>query len=217
MKKISLITIISLILILAACSQKSALEKKVSQLRFDILFSGDEYYDVYAFKEICENPQKDDGEIGERKNVLTFKIVFKNDIPLKSSPVIQFSLDGITYRKEFEYKPLSNFVCCSLFLPALPGNKLDVSLEFDKKAVNHTLLTVLNKKTLNYTEVLGIIDKSDDEDVQRFLNGEKPYEVKLRLISSDGYNYYFIGFYNEDEFVGFLIDGTTGEIIAKKK
>ena len=189
----------------------------MSQLRFDILFSGDEYYDVYAFKEICENPQKDDGEIGERKNVLTFKIVFKNDIPLKSSPVIQFSLDGITYRKEFEYKPLSNFVCCSLFLPALPGNKLDVSLEFDKKAVNHTLLTVLNKKTLNYTEVLGIIDKSDDEDAQRFLNGEKPYEVKLRLISSDGYNYYFIGFYNEDEFVGFLIDGTTGEIIAKKK
>ena len=217
MKEISLVTIISFILILSACSQNNALEKKVSQLRFDVLYSSGENYDVYAFKEICESPQKDDGEIGELKKVLTFKIVFKKEMPLKSSPIVQFSLDGITYRKEFEYKPLSNFVCCSLFLPALPDNKLEVSLEFDKKAENHTLLTVLNKKTLNYTEVLGIIDKSDDEDVQRFLNGEKPYEVKLRLISSDGYNYYFIGFYNEDEFVGFLVDGITGEIIAKKK
>ena len=217
MKKISLVTVISFILILAACSQSNALEKKVSQLRFDILYSSSEYFDVYAFKEICENPQKDDGEIGELKNVLTFKIVFKKEMPLKSSPIVQFSLDGITYRKEFEYKPLSNFVCCSLFLPALPDNKLDVSLEFDKKAENHTLLTVLNKKTLSHTEVLDIIGNSDDEDALKFLNGETAYEVKLRLISSDGYNYYFIGFYNENEFVGFLMDGTTGEIIAKKK
>lgn len=217
MKKISLITIISFILILAACSQANTIEKKVSQLRFDILYSSGEYFDVYAFKEICENPQKDDGEKGELKKILTFKIVFKKEMPLKSSPIVQFSLDGITYRKEFEYKPLSNYVCCSLFLPTLPDNKLDVSLEFDKKTENHTLLTVLNKKTLSHNEVLDIIGKSDDEDARKFLNDEKPYEVKLRLISSDGYNYYFIGFYNETEFVGFLMDGTTGEIIAKKK
>ncbi len=217
MKKLSLITIISFILALAACSENNALEKKVSQLRFDILYSCGEYYDVYAFKEICESPQKDDGEIGEMQNVLTFKIVFKKEASLKSSPVVKFSLDGITYRKEFEYKPLSNFVCCSLFLPTFPDNKLDISLEFDENAETRALLTVLNKKTLSYAEILGIIGKTDDEDALKFLNGENNYEVRLRLISSDGYNYYFIGFYGENEFVGFLADGITGEIIAKKK
>ncbi len=217
MKKITFVILLSLLILPISCAKKSETDEKISQLRYDALYSSCEEYEIYAFKEIREEPLKDDGETGEKKNVLIFKIIFKKETPLKSSPIVSFGLNGLTYRKEFEYKPLSNFVCCSLFLPSLPDNKLEVAIEFNKTTNRHTLLTVLNKDTLSCSEIIDVFKKTNDADALKFLNGENKYEMRVRLISSEGYNCYFVGLYGESEFVGFLLDGTTGEFLAKKK
>ncbi len=216
MKKIITFFLTILVLFSVSCSKNDEIEKRLSQLRYDVLYSFSEDYEIYAYKELSELPLKSDGKVGEQKNVLTFKIVFKKEISLKSSPVIQFSLNGITYRKEFEYRPLSNYVSCYLILPSMPENKLDVTIDFDSVKQTHTLLTTKNKKTLSEKDVLNFLKNTDDSDALKILSGEKEYEIRIRLIYSDGFNCYFLGLFTNDSFVNFLLDGETGELLAKK-
>lgn len=204
------------VLCFGSCARNDKMEKLVSQLRYDVLYSSSENYEIYAYKELTELPLKSDGKIGELKNVLTFKIVFRKEISLKSSPIIQFRLDGINYRKEFEYRPLSNYVSCCLILPSMPENKLDVTIDFDSEKQTHTLLTTKNKKTLSEKDILSFLKNTEDADARKILDGEKEYEIRIRLIYSDGFNCYFLGLYNEDFSVNFLLDGETGELLAKK-
>ena len=53
-------------------------------------------------------------------------------------------------------------------------------------------------------------------DIEEIFDGKTPYEIKIRLIYSDGYDCYFIGVETKEKSVGFLLDGSTGEIIAIK-
>lgn len=216
MKKIALLFSVLFLLFSTSCKQNDAYADKISQLRHDILYAFTEDYEIFAYKEIREEPLKDDGKKDETKNVLTFKIVFKKEMSLKSSPVVQFSIDGINYRKEFEYRPLSNYVSCYFFLPSLPKEKLGISLEFDERKETHTLLTVLNKATINYSEALTGIAESDDEDAKKFFGGNENYEIRIRLIYSDDYRCYYVGLFSASESVSYLVDGENGEIIAKK-
>jgi len=217
MKKILLVLSVLLVFFITGCAKQDKHEDYISQLRYDILYSDSENYEIYAFKELRETPLSDDGEKGEMQNLLTFKIVFKTDIVLRSSPVITFSLNEITYRKEFEYKPLSNFVICSFFVPEQPDKKLETEICFDNNTKHYTLLSVINKKTLSHKEILSALKNAGDKDADEFFSGKTNFEIRIRLISSDGYNCYFIGLINKSKSVNFLLDGETGEILAKKK
>lgn len=216
MKKIAAILSCLFIVFSVSCKKTVAYTDKISQLRYDVLYSFSEDYEVFAYKEIREEPMKDDGEKGENKNVLIFKITFKKQISLKSSPVLQFSIDGINYRKEFEYKPLSNYVSCYFFLPSMPSDKLDISLEIDDRKEAHSLLSVLNKSTKSYTDALETIERSDDDDAKKFFSGEENFEIRIRLIYSDDYRCYYVGLFSATKSISYLLDGETCEIIAKK-
>lgn len=217
MKKILLVLSVLSVFFAEGCAKQDKHEDCISQLRYDILYSNSENYEIYAFKELRETPLSDDGEKGEMQNLLMFKIVFKTDIVLRSSPVITFSLNGITYRKEFEYKPLSNFVICSFFVPEQPNRKLETEICFDSDTKHYTLLSVINKKTLSHKEILSALKSAGDKDADEFFSGKTNFEIRIRLISSDGYNCYFIGLIDKSKSVNFLLDGETGEILAKKK
>lgn len=217
MKKILLVLSALSVIFVTGCTRRDKSADFISLLRYDILYSESEKYEIYAFKELRETPLSDDGEKGEMQNLLTFKIVFKTDAVLRSSPVITFSLNGISYRKEFEYKPLSNFVICSFFVPQQPDKKLETEICFDGDTKHYTLLSVINKKTLSHKEILSALKKAEDEDADVFFNGKTSYEIRIRLISSDEYICYYVGLLDKTKSVDFLLDGETGEILAKKK
>ena len=217
MKKILLVLSVLSIFFISGCAKQDKHEDYISQLRYDILYSDSENYEIYAFKELRETPLSDDGEKGEMQNLLTFKIVFKTNVVLRSSPVITFSLNGITYRKEFEYKPLSNFVICSFFVTKQPEKKLETEICFDNETKHYTLLSLMNKKTLSYKDILAAIKNAGDKDADEFFYGKINFEIRIRLISSDGYNCYYVGLIDKAKNVNFLMDGETGEILAKKK
>ena len=78
-------------------------------------------------------------------------------------------------------------------------------------------MSVINKKTLSHKEILCTLKKAGDEDADVFFNGKTNYEIRIRLISSDGYICYYVGLLDKTKSVDFLLDGETGEILAKKK
>ena len=102
MKKIALCVVLLLAFQFAGCKKNSEYDDKISQLRYDVLYGETDEFDVTAYIEKREDPIFQDGLVGEKINLLTFKIEFDKDIVLKSSPVIEFETDGIKYRKETE-------------------------------------------------------------------------------------------------------------------
>lgn len=90
MKKILLVLSALSVIFVTGCTRRDKSADFISLLRYDILYSESEKYEIYAFKELRETPLSDDGEKGEMQNLLTFKIVFKTDAVLRSSPVITF-------------------------------------------------------------------------------------------------------------------------------
>ena len=216
MKKIALCVVLLLAFQFAGCKKNSEYEDKISQLRYDVLYGETDDFDVTAYIEKREDPIFQDGLVGEKINFLTFKIEFDKDIVLKSSPVIEFETDGIKYRKETEYKPLSDFVYCFFSPKKLPDKKLNVKITTDEKSETITLISVKKKDTLTYKEALNSLIKSKTPSITEIFDGKAPYEIKIRLIYSDGYDCYFIGVETKEKSVGFLLDGSTGEIIAIK-
>lgn len=216
MKKIALCVVLLFAFQFAGCKKNSEYEDKISQLRYDVLYGETDDFDVTAYVEKREDPVCQDGLAGETTNFLTFKIEFDRDTVLKSSPVIEFETDGIKYRKETEYKPLSDFVYCFFSPKKLPDKKLNVKITTDEKSETVTLLSVKTKSTLTYNEALNSLIKSKTPSATEIFDGKTPYEIKIRLIYSDGYECYFIGLETKEKSVGFLLDGSTGEIIAIK-
>ncbi len=216
MKKIALCVVLLLTFQLSGCKKNAEYEDKISQLRYDVLYGETDDFDVTAYVEKREDPVCQDGLAGETANFLTFKIEFDRDTVLKSSPVIEFETDGIKYRKETEYKPLSDFVYCFFSPKKLPDKKLNVKITTDEKSETVTLLSVKTKSTLTYNEVLNSLIKSKTPSATEIFDGKTQYEIKIRLIYSDGYECYFIGLETKEKSVSFLLDGSTGEIIAIK-
>lgn len=216
MKKIAFCVVLFIIFQLTGCKKYAEYEDKISQLRYDVLYGETDEFDVTAYVEKREDPIYQDGLTGDIANFLTFKIEFDRDAVLRSSPVIEFETDGIKYRKETEYKPLSDFVYCFFSPKKLPDKKLNVKITTDEKSETVTLLSVKKNDTLTYKEALNSLRKSKAAPADEFFDGKTPYEIKIRLIYSDGYNCYFIGLETKEKSVGFLLDGSTGEIIAIK-
>ena len=98
----------------------------------------------------------------------------------------------------------------------LPDKKLNVKITTDEKSESITLISVKKKDTLTYKEALNSLIKSKTPSITEIFDGKTPYEIKIRLIYSDGYDCYFIGVETKEKSVGFLLDGSTGEIIAIK-
>ena len=72
-----------------------------------------------------------------------------------------------------------------------------------------------NSDTIAYEKAINQLSKND-ESVKEFLNSNN-YELKIRLIDNEGYDYWYIGFSNADKSISFLVDGKTGETVAKKE
>lgn len=217
MKKIITLILLITAVFLCSCSDSKRDLDGISQLRFDVLICECDDYSVFAYKEIREEPFLEDGSAGETKKVLIFKIQFKNVTALKSSPTLSFSQNNISYRKELEYKPLSNYVSCIFDVTEFPNSFLEVNITINGENHSLRLNSTLNKNTLGYKKIVQKVKKSTDTDILAFFNENKQYEMKIRLLPSEGFNYYYLGLIGKNQSLDLLLDGVSGEIIAKKK
>ena len=215
MKKILIvITLICSILVSTSCSKKCEYDQKISQLRLDVLIGETEDIKVICYPEQRESLYEADGKCSALESTLIFKLYFKNPDKGSEACAVKFSLNGKDYSGNFEYSPLSTNLHCSLKADSLPSNSLAVTLESEKICQTVHLKSVRNQNTLSYSEAIEHL-KNNDPTGTDMLVGENT-EIRIRLIDNGGKDYWYIGLVSPEKDVSYLLDGESGEIVAKK-
>ncbi|MBO5889014.1 MAG: hypothetical protein J6Q58_02615, partial [Clostridia bacterium] len=71
---------------------------------------------------------------------------------------------------------------------------------------------------LSYSEVLESVRKNDSQIVKELFNNTNvSTEIHIRIISDKNKNYYYVGLSEKSgKTHAYLVDGITGEVLAKK-
>jgi len=200
---------------LFSCSKPPLYEGKISQLRQEIFFAENEQFKLVCYPETRENPMENDGVCGNTENVIIFRLTFKTSALKDSVYDINFDINGKGYNGKFEYKTIPNLLTSTVCVETLNFKDLQLTVNSENQTYSLKATAQKNSDTIAYEKAINQLSKND-ESVKEFLNSNN-YELKIRLIDNEGYDYWYIGFSNADKSVSFLVDGKTGETVAKKE
>ncbi len=217
MKKTFLMVVVSIMLaVLSSCASSTTLSMYVSQRRTGIFSGEKDGYLVTVYLEQRETPFVSDGYVGEMKNFLVIRLE-KTGEALKDANIF-ISYDDVLVDSPFTYNPLNGKYTITEQVDRLPISKtLDVEVTDGESQVKLTLNSAVLDDTMEVNEVLKCVQKQDKQVVNSlFKNGKAGAEIRVRLLSGDGKNFYYVGFANAKKTIAYLIDAKTGEILAKK-
>lgn len=215
MKIITVILSFIAIFCFPSCKKTNPYENKISQLREISLYYDCNDYAIFAYPEICEEPLKNDGIVSNLEKRISFKLQVKKQSKDFENCKIEFQIKDKIYKANFEYSPLASFLYCKIAVDTLPTSELYLKFNFSNQSTGINLQSQKNDNTLNYVKVLEHLKKTDDF-TRNFLSS-KNGELKVRFIDNDDYDYWYFGFVETAKITSYLIDGETGEVLAKKQ
>ena len=208
--------IIALLILLsfcASCKEKNY-EDRISQLRYDeYAYSGDSFK-LSAFIEERENPFEEDGYKGITENHLIFRLSLPAGAALSESPEISFCLGEEEYAEKFTHKTAASNLYCDIVASSMPNEDFFVDLTINGEKINAEMTSVKRQDIISYSEAIRKSLSGSDSRVTAFKSDPENYELRVRLLESEGYNYWCVGIIGKKDKIFFLIDGDNGEIIS---
>ncbi len=213
-KLLTVAIIICSILVLPSCDKPCEYDQKISQLRLEVFMGETEDFKVICYPEQRETLYEADGKCSPLESTVIFKLYFKSQDKGSEACAVKFTLNGKDYLGNFEYSPLSTNLHCSVKTDTLPTSKLSITLESEKICQTVELRSVRNQDTISYSDAINHL-KSKDSDCQKMID-EESTELRIRLIDNGGKDYWYLGLISPEKELSYLLDGETGEIVAKK-
>ena len=211
------VTIISFAFTLVGCGETVNLDEYISQLRLSVYEGESQNFKVVCYAEKRETPFNADGVVGEIKNAVIIKVSFLNGAPNDANATLSYGSES--YQTALNYNPVSEKSNATVYvenLPSLPSINIEITSGDICEKV--TLSSVIFDNTVTYSEALKSVINSDKEKSNRlFGGGEESAEIHVRLIRTDGKNYYYVGIVEKGgKTSAYLVDGETATILAKK-
>ncbi len=202
-------------LYLSACSKAPDYTEYVSELRSNIFLAETDGFALRIYSVKKESPYISDGiaqPCNERTEI--YLVALQGD----KSCQISFTVNGKSYGGEmsFDNVKAEYYYYCPLDTSAL--TEISVQIHYGETQVELTAKSVFNKDTLSPFSVLTLLINAEKElfdsltDKYGFAG-----EIYIRLIYEDA-PYYYIGVIDRNEKItAFLINATSGKILAKRK
>lgn len=216
-KLVGLFIVVVVLCFSISCKGKVDLAFFVSSFRQGVYEGSIDDYKITAYTELREEPFLLDGFVGEKVNVITIKLEKE-----------QGSLDGAKVRLNygenscegtFDYNPLNGKFICEIEVENLPTeSNITAIIKSEEIEKSCQLTTKKLSSTITQKEVLNMIKKQEPEIIKNlFENNNVTTEIHVRLIAEENKNYYYVGLVQKDgKIKAFLLDGSTGEILAKR-
>lgn len=204
-------------LIQGGCNSKPDYLSYVSELRKDVFVGEKDNFCVTVYCGTKEEPALFDGVKNQTHPTLTFKVLQKEEVGAPIS--VKFKIANKEYCKDLEFNPVKSTLSCEVEVNALPEKNLIVQLVYGE---NETLIETkskLNDKNISYIKALEIsVNEGQSFLKEHTVKGVLKCEIVIRLLCENERNYYYVGFICEEGLkLAYLINGETGEIIAKKQ
>lgn len=216
-KILSIIVLLVVVTASISCKESIDLSIYVSELRSAIYEGEQENIKLTVYAEERENPFIIDGFVGEIKKVLIVKLQAEGRSIDSAS--VSLSFDGFNFDGDFEYSPLNGKYCTEIFVNELPSSPvINAVFKCGEESVNLELKTLVNNDNLSYKEVLDAVKKHDSQTVKELFGGTNvSTEIHIRILSDKNRNYYYVGFSEKSgKIYAYLVDGVSGEVLAKK-
>lgn len=218
MKKIfCLICTIIMSLAVFSCKAEVDLTAYISELRENVYVGEIEGVKITVYAEKRETPFIADSYVGEMKNILIVKI--DNQNAMTDGASIEISYDKITKNGDFEYHPIGGKYVTTIEVDALPKSaQINAKLKCNGLEREMLLLSAISSDSITPKQALDSIKKHDKKTVEEvFESGKVEAEIHVRIMPDGERNFYYVGFaLKNGDTKAYLIDGKSGEILAKK-
>lgn len=199
----------------ASCAKTKDYFDYVSEYRQNVLLAanGDNLLKIYASNK--EYPYKADGIKRPTSTVCEFFFYAPSG---ENNYVLSFHYDGKTHGGDLSYDSVKKYYyySCSLDLSQCKSLSVDVFAGEQKQTYNAA--TVLTESTLSAKNVLSSLANKESELFSSLLQkGEFLGEIYLRVLYEERV-YYYVGIISQTgKITAFLVDGETGNVIAKRQ
>ncbi len=217
MKKFIIFVTVIFIFLLSSCFSEFVPEKRISSLDEDLLFVEGDGYNLTLYPETRETPYEEDGFVGKKEKYLIFRLNSTVGVNYSETPKITFELNGVKYNGEFEFRPVSYSLLCVIETADFPNKKLDVSLFIDGEQQNLSLYSVKKENTVSYNDIVKNLNKINNKSVSELISQPNNYEIRIRLLEDEGFNYWLVKIIGKEKSVELLFDAENGELIAVKE
>ena len=199
-----------------SCKAEVDLSYYVSQLRENVYACEVDNLKITVYPEKRETPFIADSYVGKLKNQLIVRI--DSQTLAIDDAEITLSYDKITVGGSFSYSPIGGKYVCVIDVEELPNSgSINAVIKYSGKESNAVLQSVVNSDSISAKDVINSVKKHDSNTVEKLFNsGKVEAEIHVRIMSDGNRNYYYVGFVCKDVTYAYLVDGKTGEILAKK-
>lgn len=219
MKKFILLPfVLAVALSASGCKKQCSVKDKISQLRSDVFYGEVDEFELYCYVEKREDPYEENGNPGDVKPLLLFKITPKNDVNLENAVITAECLcDENKYFGTFEYKPLTVSRYCKISPIALPTGYLSVKISVDGKSYSPNLNSLKKVNSVSHLTAIEAVRKFDEKSLNKFFSNDAYGEIYARILSVDGDDYWYLGFISYDSKTEYLLDAKTCEILSVRR
>ena len=200
---------------LAACGKKTDYSGYISEARYDIFRAETEEFAVTLSCISREYPYASDGIPCPMTNVVEISL-----IP-SAAEIADYSVyvaGDTEWGGEASFRNAYGDWFYSQSVSAFPKGSVTLRIEWDDEVRELVATSVKNEKTLSLNEALNAAVKAEKERIDRMTaDGAFHGEFYVRLVRRDT-NYYYVGIVGTDgEITSLLLDGETGEVLAKRE
>lgn len=213
------LSFLSLLLIfctLSACKQKIDYLSYVSELRKNLFTQENQDVSLLVYAGAKEKPAIFDGVKNDTRLIVGVKAIFKEEP--SSSVIAKVCFEDKCYEIPLDFHPVKLALAGEMEVPILPEQSVEVTLCFDQKEICLTANSIIDSKTISYDKALdSVAQKASDFFNEHTKNGVLRAEIIVRLLREGNKNYYYVGLVCEEGLKrSYLVDATTGEIVAEK-
>ena len=200
---------------LVACNNLNSLANHVSELRMDVFEGENQNFNLTAGYGFRENPFINDGKVGNREYLLTFKLL--NQQTSDVTYTISLNFNGEQYACKFSFSPVSHSLVASVKIDNFNLKTFNVTLSYASNTVDIEMNSTLPNGTVDYLTALNALQKEQPNLINAFCDSEGNFcaEICARIIVKNGKAYWYVGISSgADKLKALLIDGATCEILA---
>ena len=186
----------------------------VSELRSNIFLAEEEEFSFRIYAVFKESPYLADGIVRETSNRMEAHLVTTEGW---KTCRLSLEYEGKTYSGEMSFDNIKSEYYLSLPLDVSKASELSCKIEYEEKKIDVVASSVKSASTLSPEKILNVLQEKEEE---LFSSLTDKYgfggEIYLRLIYEDA-AYYYVGIIDRNgKNNAFLLNATTGVILAKR-
>lgn len=198
-----------------ACKKSIDYFDYVSEQRNNIFLAQTDEFFLRVYSVIKEAPYSADGIPMETSPRTEITLIAPQG---NETYHVSFLVDGKSYGGEMSFDNVHTEYSFSCTLDLSTHHAIDFQIQHAEESVTLTARSVLEDDTMSPKEILETVRR---ENVELFENMTDKYgftgEIYLRLLYEDA-PYYYVGVIDRDcRITAFLVNGTSGKILAKRE